>query len=90
MRAWGSRYARLVLERCKNNKRQACKVLDISYHTLQAYLRYTPKLKARRRLDGEDAPGSADPIADTVLDEPMGGEPDPIDPSPMEATLVAE
>jgi hypothetical protein len=25
-----------------------------------------------------------------VLDEPMGGEPDPIDPSPMEATLVAE
>jgi DNA-binding NtrC family response regulator len=40
MRAWGSRYARLVLERCQGNKREACRVLDISYHTLQAYLRY--------------------------------------------------
>jgi transcriptional regulator with PAS, ATPase and Fis domain len=40
LRAWGSRYARLVLERCGHNKRHACRVLDISYHTLQAYLRY--------------------------------------------------
>ena len=30
MRAWGSRYARLVLERCGNNKRQACRELRIS------------------------------------------------------------
>jgi len=40
MRAWGSRYARLVFERCGRNKRHACRLLDISYHTLQAYLRY--------------------------------------------------
>ncbi len=40
MRGWGSRYARLVFERCGRNKRRACRVLDISYHTLQAYLRY--------------------------------------------------
>jgi transcriptional regulator with PAS, ATPase and Fis domain len=40
MRAWGSRYARLVFERCGRNKRRACRLLDISYHTLQAYLRY--------------------------------------------------
>ncbi|HEY6362857.1 MAG TPA: sigma-54 dependent transcriptional regulator [Vicinamibacterales bacterium] len=40
MRGWGSRYARLVFERCGRNKRQACRMLDISYHTLQAYLRY--------------------------------------------------
>jgi DNA-binding NtrC family response regulator len=40
MRDWGSRYARLVLERCQNNKRRACRELGISYHTLQAYLRY--------------------------------------------------
>ena len=40
MRAWGSRYARLVLQRCDDNKRRACDVLGISYHTLQAYLRY--------------------------------------------------
>jgi transcriptional regulator with PAS, ATPase and Fis domain len=40
MRAWGSRYARLVLEKCARNKRQACHVLGISYHTLNAYLNY--------------------------------------------------
>ena len=34
MRAWGSRYARMVLERCENNKRRACRELGISYHTL--------------------------------------------------------
>jgi DNA-binding NtrC family response regulator len=40
LRAWSSRYARLVLERCLGNKRRACEVLDISYHTLQALLEY--------------------------------------------------
>jgi hypothetical protein len=43
MRAWGSRYARLVLEKADRNKRQACDVLDISYHTLNAYLNYQPR-----------------------------------------------
>lgn len=40
MRAWGARYARMVLARTKGNKREACRVLDISYHTLQSYLTY--------------------------------------------------
>jgi DNA-binding NtrC family response regulator len=40
LRAWTSRYARLVLDRCQGNKREACSILDISYHTLQSYLRY--------------------------------------------------
>jgi len=40
LRAWGSRYVRLVLERSGRNKRKACRQLGISYHTLQAYLRY--------------------------------------------------
>lgn len=39
LRAWTRRYAQLVLQRCKSNKRQACQVLGISYHTLQTYLR---------------------------------------------------
>jgi transcriptional regulator with PAS, ATPase and Fis domain len=39
LRAWGTRYVKLVLHRCGNNKRAACRVLDISYHTLQTYLR---------------------------------------------------
>jgi transcriptional regulator with PAS, ATPase and Fis domain len=50
MRAWGSRYARLVYERCGRNKRRTCRHLDISYHTLEAYLRYA------RGDDGAVAP----------------------------------
>jgi len=46
LRAWGSRYARMVFERCENNKRQACRELGISYHTLQAYLRFRPEYVA--------------------------------------------
>ena len=42
MRTWGSRYARMVFERCENNKRQTCRELGISYHTLNAYLRFRP------------------------------------------------
>ena len=68
MRAWGSRYARLVFERCGRNKRQACRMLDISYHTLQAYLRFasregrgSPKqVPAWARLPGDDTT-SGDP-----------------------------
>ena len=61
MRAWGSRYARMVLERCGGNKREACRRLCISYHTLNAYLEYRPgqKLLARRaRLTRLPAPMS--------------------------------
>ena len=43
MRAWGSRYARLVHERCAGNKRRTCRELGISYHTLMSYLRYRPE-----------------------------------------------
>jgi transcriptional regulator with PAS, ATPase and Fis domain len=45
LRAWGSRYVRLVLERSGHNKRKACRALGISYHTLQAYLRYAHRLQ---------------------------------------------
>ena len=50
MRAWGSRYARLVLERAGGNKREACRRLSISYHTLNAYLAYqsAPRLLSDR------------------------------------------
>jgi len=41
LRAWSSRYVRMVLERCRGNKRQACQILDITYHTLQSHLAYT-------------------------------------------------
>ena len=38
LRGWCTRYVKLVLYRCGNNKRAACRALDISYHTLQGYL----------------------------------------------------
>jgi transcriptional regulator with PAS, ATPase and Fis domain len=54
MRAWGSRYARLVLERCRNNKRQACRELGISYHTLQGYLQFRPEKSDSRPNDAKN------------------------------------
>jgi len=61
MRAWASRYARLVLDRCKDNKREACRVLDISYHTLQSYLRFPvhePAGSAQWKVDAEEGSGA--------------------------------
>ncbi len=59
MRAWGSRYARLVLERSGDNKRRACRALGISYHTLQSYLRYrAPRSRAQVARSGDDTEGS--------------------------------
>jgi transcriptional regulator with PAS, ATPase and Fis domain len=58
LRAWASRYAKLVLDRCGGNKREACRVLDISYHTLQAYLRFPAN--DSRQDDGALAAESAD------------------------------
>jgi two-component system response regulator HydG len=43
LRAWTSRYARLVFDRCQGNKRLTCRVLGISYHTLVAHLNYPPQ-----------------------------------------------
>jgi transcriptional regulator with PAS, ATPase and Fis domain len=63
LRAWGSRYARLVLERCEGNKREACRVLDISYHTLQAYLRY-PAVNPAGGTNGAWPPGDGVDPAD--------------------------
>ncbi len=52
LRAWSSRYVRLVLERCEGNKRRACDLLDISYHTLQAYLQFDcPRPLAQPQAD---------------------------------------
>lgn len=39
LRLWGCRYARLVFERCHGNKRETARVLGISGHTLNSYLR---------------------------------------------------
>jgi DNA-binding NtrC family response regulator len=60
LRAWGARYARLVLDRCHQNKRRACEVLDISYHTLMAYVQWRPDGPVPAE-EGRDWPDSAVP-----------------------------
>ena len=56
MRAWGSRYARLVVSRCGGNKRGACRVLGISYHTLVGYLKFPlPELEGAADDNAADA-----------------------------------
>jgi two-component system NtrC family response regulator len=65
LRAWGSRYVRLVLERSGRNKRKACRALGISYHTLQAYLRYGHRLQT-------SAAHETSPSFDTAQATPCG------------------
>ena len=72
MRAWGSRYARIVFERCGRNKRAAARFLHISYHTLEAYLRYG---YANRASDAR-MPVWARPKHDSQADERAREYPD--------------
>jgi transcriptional regulator with PAS, ATPase and Fis domain len=44
LREWASRYCRLVWQRSAQNKREACRILGISYHTLQSHLRYGQRM----------------------------------------------
>jgi transcriptional regulator with PAS, ATPase and Fis domain len=62
LRAWSSRYVRLVLDRCDGNKRRACDVLAISYHTLQSHLDY---------CTGAPSMAGALPSADGPIDAPV-------------------
>jgi len=55
LRAWSSRYVRAVLERCQGNKRRACDVLDISFHTLQAHLGHGRGARPAAEAAGSDA-----------------------------------
>jgi transcriptional regulator with PAS, ATPase and Fis domain len=49
LRAWSSVYVKDVLERCNGNKRRACDILDISFHTLKAHLAYGTGRSNRQR-----------------------------------------
>ena len=69
MRAWGSRYARLVLERSAGNKREACRMLGISYHTLVAYLNYpVPEIVAAGSWTDAGEKSGADPLPACVVE----------------------
>jgi DNA-binding NtrC family response regulator len=74
MRTWGSRYARLVLNRCGGNKREASRILGISYHTLIAYLRYTGRSSETRSEAPSTAESSAFEGGQSATAEPVGLE----------------
>jgi DNA-binding NtrC family response regulator len=62
LRGCSSRYARLVLDRCNGNKRRACDILDISYHTLQSHLDYraeAPRSGAPQQAMGDEPAAAA-------------------------------
>ncbi len=65
MRAWGARYARMVLARTNGNKREACRLLDISYHTLQSYLAYGDATRSVVSLPAPAGPTTAGADDDT-------------------------
>jgi transcriptional regulator with PAS, ATPase and Fis domain len=71
LRSWGTRYAQLVFERCGRNKRTACRVLDISYHTLRGYLRPASSPASRSSSRSLDA-GPPAPWIESTSD-PAGG-----------------
>ena len=68
MRGWGSRYARAVLARCRGNKRETCRVLDISYHTLVSYLNHVEcddrSAEPDRRNEPQEVPEVDPEVAD--------------------------
>lgn len=72
MRAWGSRYARLILERCGHNKRQACQTLGISYHTLNAYLNYRGKERTPRPLPPQQTAATAAEVISAPSEMQLG------------------
>ncbi|HEY8536287.1 MAG TPA: sigma 54-interacting transcriptional regulator, partial [Vicinamibacterales bacterium] len=61
LRTWASRYVRLVWLRHGGNKRKACRALGITYHTLQAHLRYGSRMRwAGTPVTAARGPGEAE------------------------------
>jgi DNA-binding NtrC family response regulator len=54
LREFGRRYARLVFQRCGENKRESCRLLGITYHTLQTHLHHETQRSCREVDTGVD------------------------------------
>ena len=61
LRAWARRYVRLMLEQCGGNKRKTARILDISHHTLRAYLQ-----EAEEPAAALDVAAAHEPVAPGV------------------------
>jgi transcriptional regulator with PAS, ATPase and Fis domain len=67
LREWARRYVRLMLAECAGNKRKAARVLDISHHTLQAYLREADEGAGQT----PSTVANVDPLQASEPDEPL-------------------
>jgi transcriptional regulator with PAS, ATPase and Fis domain len=65
LRACGARYARAILDRCRGNKREAARILGISYHTLNVYLNYPRLTLADGAEERDEEPSCAEEVAST-------------------------
>jgi transcriptional regulator with PAS, ATPase and Fis domain len=78
LRAFSSRYARLVLDRHRGNKKRTCDTLDISFHTLQSLLRFSspvplpcaPEGRRRQGMNHVPSPAAARSAPAACLDSP--------------------
>ena len=66
LRAWARRYVRLIVDRVHGNKREACRVLGISYHTLQAYLKLADADAASEPTGLEESQAVAETASENV------------------------
>ena len=83
MRAWGSRYARHILRQAGGNKREACRILRISYHTLCAFLAYAGPRRDTKRSR------RASPRAKSAVDMSALGMTTPYEPRRQERARPA-
>jgi transcriptional regulator with PAS, ATPase and Fis domain len=68
LRRWACRYVRLIVAQCQGNKRAACRVLGITYHTLQGYLR-TPFYDERDAQIAETEATQSEASAAAAVDD---------------------
>jgi transcriptional regulator with PAS, ATPase and Fis domain len=71
LRAVTGRYTRAVLDRCRGNRRQACAILDVSYHTLKTYLAYgiESEIEANRRAATDEPPVPRAEVSATLCEQ---------------------
>jgi transcriptional regulator with AAA-type ATPase domain len=74
LREWSRRYVSLVFQRCGENKREACRLLGISYHTLQAHLRPLSSCRGKSPCRTSQALDASAPAPAMVHERGVYGE----------------